>query len=74
MELADAAHRDGRRCTECGADVPCVSFPFVSSLAIRRLEIFLCAECIRIAGIILARAEKDAAKDQVPSPEGERKA
>jgi len=33
----------------------------------------VCAECIRIAGIILARAEKDAAKDQVPSPEGERK-
>mgnify|MGYP000875821449 CR=1 FL=1 len=63
----------GTRCTECGADAPCVSFPFVSSLAIRRLEINLCADCIRVAGIILARAEKDAAKDDVPAPEGERR-
>lgn len=56
-------------CTECREPRPCVLF------TIRPLhrEVLLCAECIRIAGIILARAEKDAAKDDVPSPEGERK-
>lgn len=60
-------------CTECHEARPCVLFTCIWKIADKQREILLCAECIRIAGIILARAEKDAAKDQVPRPEGERK-
>lgn len=54
-----------RRCDECGKRGE-KRLIFIHAT-------FICAHCIRVAGIILARAEKDAAKDDVPAPEGERR-
>lgn len=66
-----ALYDEDAQCVECGKRgagwmMAFHAFPML-------LRAYLCAHCIRVAGIILARAEKDAAKDQVPSPEGERK-
>lgn len=59
MKVINDEHR---QCDECGKR---------GGLSILVYATFICAHCIRVAGIILARAEKDAA-DRVPSPEEER--
>jgi len=60
-------------CDECGKSVRrtvSISVYVGGIVPIQHTE--LCAECIREAGILLRRAELP--KDDVPSPEGERKA
>jgi len=61
-----------QRCDNCGTEVPGQRMCFAGDECYGH-AVRICAHCIRIAGIILARAEKDAAKDDVPAPEGERK-
>ncbi len=61
-------------CDECGKSARrTISISVYVGGIVQHQEVEVCAECIRVAGIILARAEKDAAKDDVPAPEGERK-